>query len=472
MKQYVQSFQEKLVYNRSLNPNFWQGWEFDQDVRTTLLQIANDFYSDLKLEVPIIDVQLTGSMASYTWGENSDIDVHVVIDFAEIDENTDLVRDALLGKKFVWNLRHPVQIKGHDVELYIQDDDAKTISAGIFSLYKNEWLQKPTYKPPKVDTYLIAQKVEDYKKEIEELDKILNDDIEDDARLIFDRAKVLKKKISGTRDEGLQRDGEFSIENLVFKELRNQGYIGKLIKLQARAYSKIYSDEDFKPDQTKIMEEEMPNAVNEVQVRYDYFVNEVLTADQKDELANELRDIQQMISQGMIDKREFIAKRREIMRKVGGISNLVGDAVLGEVCMPELCEAMKSTEYRDLLEEGWYKSSTDKQLFNGTIALTTDYALRGGPNNWPTSIAVSSNGYVRRIWTAGPTGYRANYKHAHGEPQVLVNNLPGDGVDQYRAAFQWIQANINPESQGLASLPMSRRRESPSNVKRYRTFEE
>lgn len=481
MKQYVKTFNEKIVYNRTLNPKFWQNGKFDQGTRTTLLQIANDFYNDLKLTIPIVDIHLTGSMANYTWSEHSDLDVHVHVDFSLIDENTDLVRDALLGKKFVWNLRHPVQLQGHDVELYIQDDKSHTVSSGIYSLLNNEWITKPTYDPPEVDMYYVAAKVEDYKKEIEELDKILDDDTEDDSRLIFDRTKVLKKKISSARDIGLQRDGEFSIENLVFKELRNQGYIGALVKLQARAYSQIYSDDDFEPDQTKIMQEaeevlskkniinKMPNQLNEeIQARYDYFINEVLTDDERAVAADELRNIQDLISRGMIDKSMFIAKRREIMKKVGGISKLVSDPILGEVSSPDLYQAMQSPEYEALRRDGWYESSTDKQKFNGTLAITTEHATVGGANNLPTSIAISGNGYIRRIWTAGPNSqFHSFTKHMDGEPQVLVGNLHGTGVDAYTNAFRWIKSNINPMSPGLLTLTKPKRTDHGTPLRRY-----
>ena len=44
------------------------------------------------------------------------------------------------------------------------------------------------------------------------------------------------------RKEGLAREGEFSVENLVFKKLRGEGYIEKLIDLISKAYTKIYNE--------------------------------------------------------------------------------------------------------------------------------------------------------------------------------------------------------------------------------------
>jgi hypothetical protein len=44
------------------------------------------------------------------------------------------------------------------------------------------------------------------------------------------------------RKEGLEKKGEFSVGNLAFKKLRNDGYIGKLIDVMSQAYDRIYSE--------------------------------------------------------------------------------------------------------------------------------------------------------------------------------------------------------------------------------------
>ena len=61
-----------------------------------------------------------------------------------------------------------------------------------------------------------------------------------------DRVKVLKEKIMKARKDGLAKQGEFSIENLVFKRLRNTGWLERLIEAGADAYSAIYSDPQTK----------------------------------------------------------------------------------------------------------------------------------------------------------------------------------------------------------------------------------
>ena len=109
-------------YKKELNTSFWSAdGKFDQSIREKLLKIANDFYGALKINAPIKDIQLTGSLANYNWTNKSDLDVHILIDFNDIDENVDLVKKALDGQRFIWNTRHKIVIRNQDAELYIQD---------------------------------------------------------------------------------------------------------------------------------------------------------------------------------------------------------------------------------------------------------------------------------------------------------------------------------------------------------------
>lgn len=231
-------------YKASLNPKFWQGEKLDPEVRTKLIQIAQDFYKDIKEDIPIEDIQLTGSLANYNWTEYSDLDVHVIMDLSKINPDIELVKKAMDGVKFSWNLRHKVNIKGHDVELYAQDINQLHLASGLYSLMKDEWIRKPKFDPPSLDPQDISRKVESYNTEIEEIEKELGQvKSPSDANDVMEKASVLKKKISKARDEQLvHKGGEFSVENLVFKQLRNNGGISKLIEIKSKAYSMIYSE--------------------------------------------------------------------------------------------------------------------------------------------------------------------------------------------------------------------------------------
>lgn len=234
---------ENKFYQKELNTSFWKNDLFDESIREKLLQIAEEFYATFKLEIPISDIHLTGSLANYNWTSKSDLDIHVLIDFSKINPDLTLVKKSLDGQRFVWNLRHNIVIRGYDVELYLQDINEPHISSGLFSLANNQWIRIPKYDPPEIDEKDVQSKFEGIVNNIDQLTiKLQAKDSETDFRDLYNHAEKTKSKIMKMRKEGLAERGEFSVENLVFKKLRNEGYIQNLIDLISRSYEKIYNE--------------------------------------------------------------------------------------------------------------------------------------------------------------------------------------------------------------------------------------
>lgn len=234
-------------YNDTLNKKFWSDGQFDSDIREKLLQIAKEFYDNLGLNVPVIDIQLTGSLANYNYTQYSDLDVHVIIDFSEINSNTDLVKKALDGMRFIWNLRHDIKIRGYDVELYVQDVNEQHTASGLYSLLNGEWIRTPSYNPPDIDERDVEVKYNSYVSEITRMESRLkskNLSI-DDLKAITARASKLKQKAQQERKDCLQGGNEFCVENLVFKKLRGSGMMEKLINIGIEAYDRVYSEDEI-----------------------------------------------------------------------------------------------------------------------------------------------------------------------------------------------------------------------------------
>jgi predicted nucleotidyltransferase len=257
-KEYLTEKKVNEFYNDELNPKFWTKkikkdgsieWELDRSVRRKLLKIADDFYSKFEDTIgkpKIVDVQLTGSLANYNYTKYSDLDVHVLIDFDKIDAPKKVLNTAIHGIKFIWNLRHDIKIRGHEVEAYMEDlnSDEPLVSSGLYSLKDGEWITKPVFDPPIVNPVDVQNKFESIASDIDKLEQklIKNTKLDKDAKLLFERAGKLKNKIMKMRKEGLSKEGEFSVGNLAFKKLRNKGYIEKLIDTISLAYDKIYSE--------------------------------------------------------------------------------------------------------------------------------------------------------------------------------------------------------------------------------------
>lgn len=244
-------------YHDELNPIFWKKkkdkngnveWVFDQRVRRKLLRIANDFYGKfpelLKGRV-IKDIQLTGSLSNYNYTNFSDLDVHVLVNLDGIDDdNPNILKAAIDGIRFMWNIRHDISIRGYDTELYLQGEDEPHDSTGLFSLLNNEWVKKPVYDPPLIDEMDVSKKYDSISSDIDKLSVKLNNlsDLPSNAKALYKRCLKLKDKIQKMRKEGLSREGEMAIGNLVFKKLRNDGYIEKLIDTISKSYDKIYTE--------------------------------------------------------------------------------------------------------------------------------------------------------------------------------------------------------------------------------------
>jgi len=212
----------------TLCPFIWdENGKMKTEVRKALLMNAKRFIEFSGIEnLNFNDIILTGSVANYNYNENSDLDVHTIFDFNQISENKDFVGEFLKLKKLLWNDKLSIQVKGRDVEVYFQDVDEPHYATGTYSLIKDEWVVKPTKKIVNINTGDVQLKSADFMNAIDDLET--NENEED----FLKKYELLKNKIKKYRQTGLSNSGEYSVENLVFKILRNTGYLAKLIELK------------------------------------------------------------------------------------------------------------------------------------------------------------------------------------------------------------------------------------------------
>ena len=224
-----------------LNPKLWDDFKLDDEIREQLLTIAQDFYEKVELSADVVDIVLAGSLCNYNWSEKySDYDLHVIIDFDDVDDNFELVEKACDYAKKVWNAQHDIKIKGYEVEIAIQDNDDldKAIEGGrmggVFSLLKDKWIKRPEMADFEPDEKLISEKAKTIMMNVDDIEE----ESEEDNYDAFDE-KISKvwKKIKDYRQSGLESEsGEYSVGNLVFKLLRRNGYIGKIMELKRKVY--------------------------------------------------------------------------------------------------------------------------------------------------------------------------------------------------------------------------------------------
>lgn len=221
---------KNYIHDR-LNQQIWSEDVLKPEIRKKLLRIANKFYEFLEIKSPIKSIKLLGSMANFNWSSQSDIDVHIFFDFADINPDVQLVKNLLDSKKTIWNEKHNINIKGYTVELYSQNLNEENASMGVFDLINNVWEKKPTVEHFEVDKSAIITKSVSIINHIENLENNKNLSPSE----VYERGEELKARIKKMRQCGLEEGGEFSVENLTFKYLRNNGYMERLFEVVRKA---------------------------------------------------------------------------------------------------------------------------------------------------------------------------------------------------------------------------------------------
>jgi hypothetical protein len=220
-----------FVTKDELNPKIWDNDDtLNKEVREKLLAVATEFIDFLGVPILVEDIIFTGSLSNYNWSKYSDIDLHIVADFNQFSDNMlPLYEELFKVKKTLFNTDHDIKIFGYEVELYVQDSHAAHFSSGVYSVLKNEWNNKPKKENIKVDKNLINEKSKQWMEIIDTALDAASDVTADDARDIL---KKIREKLKKYRTCGLEKKGEYSDENLVFKVLRRNGYIEKIMNFE------------------------------------------------------------------------------------------------------------------------------------------------------------------------------------------------------------------------------------------------
>jgi len=242
LKNILQSFQLK----DELNPKIWEKTKNDEytmrsKVRTHLLEIAYDFIDSLGVDIIVSDIIMTGSLANYNWSNYSDVDIHIIADYSQFPKNTQELYDELFRlRKTVHGLKRKITIFGYDVELYVEDETIKrdVQSAGRYSILMDEWVVEPSKESVKIKETEIQEKAKKWMSIIDGVEESIQDEDIETAKKLIEKYVT---KIRKFRECGLEKGGEYSDENLVFKILRRNGYLEKIREMKDKIVDKKLS---------------------------------------------------------------------------------------------------------------------------------------------------------------------------------------------------------------------------------------
>ena len=233
---------DSFKIHEELEPQIWLDEKIEPQIRKKLLKIANDFIEGLPIRVGVEDITLTGSLANYNWSKFSDVDLHIIVNFALIDENEELVKGFFDAQRMRWNDVHDITIKDYDVEVYVENSGEEHRSTGVYSLTNDEWIKHPEYIEQNIDVETARKKAIDIDDQTNNIQK----DYEDgEHEKVMRNVERLKNKIRNMRSAGLESDlMEYSPENIAFKMLRRAKVLNKLTRLKYNSYDQLNTLDD------------------------------------------------------------------------------------------------------------------------------------------------------------------------------------------------------------------------------------
>ena len=200
-----------------LNPKLWDGDQLRPEVKIKLLQIADKFKEFVELDIPVLDIHITGGQVTYHYTEQSDLDLHLIVDYGKVQCDQE-VEELLDTKRLLFKEKFQINIRGIPVEPGTEDINRPTVSSA-WSLKTNSWIREPKNYSGKIDH-------ENIKKQYEYWDKLIGSVLEqNDLKSAQKVLKLLRKY----RKSGLKHSGEYGVENLVYKSLRNSRVLSKLV---------------------------------------------------------------------------------------------------------------------------------------------------------------------------------------------------------------------------------------------------
>ena len=214
-----------------LNPKLWDHDRLKSAVRGALLRISEDFIRYVAVPVKVVDIVVSGGNANYTYTNKSDVDLHIIADFSQVDCDR-AVEELFDTKRLLYREEYDLTVLGIPVELYIEDQDHPAVSSA-YSILTNSWTRPPEKTAPPVDEEELERMADVWRTVLKHAVK------SGDLQTLRTSVKLLRNY----RKLGLRNTprGEYSIPNLVYKSLRNDDTLKAVTQLIDQLHSKNLS---------------------------------------------------------------------------------------------------------------------------------------------------------------------------------------------------------------------------------------
>lgn len=238
---------EIFQLHNELNPILWdEDKNVQQALLPKLLSIAEAYIDFCKIpdNAGVYDITLTGSLSGYNYTKYSDLDIHIIINYGDIQASEEMITNYFMLKKDAWADEFELKFSTYPIEMYVQDQSAYlTGTSPQYSLLHQKWVHLPDKPEDDIDETTIIKKSKDFMHQITELEDEAYNEPELDSTEILQEIEKLKAKIKSMRQDAIKENGDFGTGNLVFKVLRNSGFLQRITELKKFIIEKTLSIE-------------------------------------------------------------------------------------------------------------------------------------------------------------------------------------------------------------------------------------
>jgi predicted nucleotidyltransferase len=215
-----------IKFHDELNPDIFINEKLKPEVRKILINVINYFLKSIVDDLIFETVTITGSIVNYNYTKYSDIDLHIIINKNEYKDNDfEKISDLVATKSKVWNSEHEnIKMFGHNIEIYLQDESEEHRSSGIYDIMCDDWILKPQKQYKDIDIEYLKSK---FTKIVDKINTALQYNELNKIENFIDNIKLYRKS-------GLEKEGEYSYENIIYKMIKHFGYMSKLYDLKRK----------------------------------------------------------------------------------------------------------------------------------------------------------------------------------------------------------------------------------------------
>lgn len=214
-------------------------WDENGDIRPELLPklmtLAQAYIEFCKIPkgVKVRDITLTGSLSGFNYTKYSDLDIHIIIDYNDIPASEELVTNYFMMKKDMWSDEFDLKFFTYPIEMYVQNlSQYRAGTSPQYSIQNQTWVHDPVKPIDDFDETTVMKKSKDIMHQVTELEDEVFNDPSFDSESAIEELNELKDKIKSMRVAAIKKSGDFGTGNLVFKVLRNSGFLERITNLK------------------------------------------------------------------------------------------------------------------------------------------------------------------------------------------------------------------------------------------------